>query len=216
MDLAVVNSVAGTITLLQTAAPATHFRVSIVPDTTAAGAAFKVVVAALDAQGRLATDFAGKVHFASSDARALLPAAYTFTAGDFGVKQFSVTLNTAGTQNITVTSGGITGTDSLDVFAAAANHFVLAMVPSSSAGAPFDVTVTALDAFNNVATGYRGTVHFTSTDSTAALPPDYSFQAGDSGTKTFTATLLKTGLQTITVKDIAKTTLKKSKSLTII
>ena len=210
-DLAVVNSNAGTVTLLQTPAPATHFHLDIVPDTTAAGTVFKVAVSALDAAGRLATNFTGKVHFSSTDAKALLPVAYTFTAANFGVKRFNVTLKTAGIQTITATSGGVTGTDSVDVIAAAANHYVLATVTTATAGAAFDVSVTAVDPFNNVATGYRGTIHFSSTDLSAALPLDYGFQAGDGGTKTFSATLQKLGLQTITVKDTVKTTLKKER-----
>ncbi len=64
------------------------------------------------------------------------------------------------------------------------------------------VTVTALDPAGNVATGYRGTVHFSST-STGALPPDYTFTAGDNGTHTFNVTLTTTGTQSLTVTDPA-------------
>ena len=35
---------------------------------------------------------------------------------------------------------------------------------SATAGVAFNFTVTALDALGNTATGYSGTVHFTSTD----------------------------------------------------
>ena len=49
------------------------------------------------------------------------------------------------------------------------------------------VTVTALDAFGNIATGYTGTVHFTSTDGAAALPGNYTFTGGDAGVHTFRA-----------------------------
>src|SRR5262249_51952041 len=54
---------------------------------------------------------------------------------------------------------------------------VTASTATTTAGAPFDVTVTALDANNNVATGYTGTVHFTTTDNShmAQLPADYTF-----------------------------------------
>src|SRR5260370_35767000 len=65
------------------------------------------------------------------------------------------------------------------------------------------VTVTALDQFNNVATGYTGIVHFTSSDGQAVLPANYTFVAGDNGIHTFTnLTTLKTaGNQTITGTD---------------
>ncbi len=45
----------------------------------------------------------------------------------------------------------------------------------STAGAAFTVTVTALDINGNKDTGYTGTVHFTSSDSSAVLPADYMF-----------------------------------------
>ena len=37
------------------------------------------------------------------------------------------------------------------------------------------MTVTAVDAYGNVATGYTGTVHFTSSDGQAVLPANYTF-----------------------------------------
>jgi adhesin/invasin len=48
--------------------------------------------------------------------------------------------------------------------------------------------VSLADRFGNAATGYTGSVHFWSNDVAAALPPDYSFTAGDAGTHTFSVT----------------------------
>jgi hypothetical protein len=73
----------------------------------------------------------------------------------------------------------------------------------SGAGIAFTVTVTALDAANNVATGYPGTVHFTSSDPAAALPSDATLV---NGARTFSATLADAGLQTITATDAASRT----------
>jgi len=67
---------------------------------------------------------------------------------------------------------------------AAATHFSLSSAASTVAGTPVSLTLTALDPFNNTATGYTGTVHVASTDSTASLPADYSFGAGDAGVHT--------------------------------
>ena len=39
------------------------------------------------------------------------------------------------------------------------------------------MTVTAYDAYGNVATGYTGTVAFTSSDPQACFPADYTFTA---------------------------------------
>ena len=63
---------------------------------------------------------------------------------------------------------------------------------------PYALTVTAKDAFGNTATGYRGTVHFTSTDAAATLPANYAFVAADNGVHSFTATLRTVGTQSIT------------------
>ena len=51
-----------------------------------------------------------------------------------------------------------------------ANHFSVSAPASSTTGSPFNITVTALDQLNVTVPGYRGTVHFTSTDSQAMLP----------------------------------------------
>ena len=63
--------------------------------------------------------------------------------------------------------------------------------------------VTALDAYNNMATGYRGMVHFTSGDTQATLPANYTFSAGDNGVHTFTSgvTLATAPTQAITATD---------------
>ena len=60
---------------------------------------------------------------------------------------------------------------------------------TATAGVPFDVTVTAYDAYGNVASGYLGTVIFGSTDPAAVLPADYQFHAKDAGAQTFSVTL---------------------------
>ena len=88
--------------------------------------------------------------------------------------------------------------------AAAATTLVVSGYPNpTAAGAAHDVTVTALDPFGNTASGYRGTVHFTSSDGRAVLPGNYTFTAGDAGTHTFTngVTLKTPGTQSITATD---------------
>ena len=82
------------------------------------GSAFNVTVTAKDAFGNTATVYTGTVHFTSDDGAAVLPANYTFVAGDNGSHQFSVTMNTAGTHSITATdtvTGSITGTRNVSV-----------------------------------------------------------------------------------------------------
>jgi hypothetical protein len=59
----------------------------------------------------------------------------------------------------------------------------------------------ALGNYGNIAAGYRGTVHFTSTDAQAVLPANYAFVAADNGVHTFTATLKTAGTQSLTATD---------------
>jgi hypothetical protein len=75
------------------------------------------------------------------------------------------------------------------------------------------VTVVAKDAFNNTATGYLGTIHISSTDPSATLPPNYTFLVGDSGVKTgLSVTLITAGTQTITATDTVTGTITGSSS----
>jgi hypothetical protein len=76
--------------------------------------------------------------------------------------------------------------------------------------------VTALDAYGNVATGYTGTVHFGSSDTTATPPSNYTFKAADKGVHTFTGlTLKKRGEQTITVKDTKTGSIEGALTITV-
>ncbi len=83
---------------------------------------------------------------------------------------------------------------------------VVASTGTTTADSPISVTVTAKDQYGNTATGYAGTVHFTSTDSQATLPTDYTFVIGNNGTHVFNnginrVTLKTVGSQTVTVTD---------------
>lgn len=86
---------------------------------------------------------------------------------------------------------------------------------SVTAGSAFLVTVTARDAFGGFVPTYGGTVHFTSSDGSAALPADYTFTPGDGGTYTFAVTLATAGSQTITVTDIAVPSVIGSTTVTV-
>ena len=119
---------------------------------------------------------------------------------------FSATLKTAGTQSITANdtvTGSLTGTDGgITVKPAAASKFVVSAPASVRSGVAFSLTITVKDAYDNVVTGYTGTIHFKSTDRSAALPADYTFKAADKGVHTFTGLVLrKKGNQKITITD---------------
>jgi probable HAF family extracellular repeat protein len=80
-----------------------------------------------------------------------------------------------------------------------ATHFSVTTVSSAPSGAAINLTVTALDATNNVVPAYSGTLRFTSTDGQAVLPPNSTLM---NGAGTFSATLKTAGSQSITVTDV--------------
>ena len=204
-----------------TPGPATTLSVSGFPNPDAAGAAHTIIVTARDAYGNKATGYRGTIHFTSTDTKAGLPANYTFTSTDAGAHTFStgVTLKTAATQSVTATdtkTATIKGTQSgIVVQPAAATTLSVSGFPNpDAAGAAHTIIVTARDAYGNKATGYRGTIHFTSTDTKAGLPANYTFTSTDAGAHTFsTGVTLKTAAtQSVTATDTKTATIKGTQS----
>jgi len=116
---------------------------------------------------------------------------------------------------INATNAGGTGSATLTISVAPgpASTLVVGGFPSpATAGTAGNSTVTAKDANGNTATGYTGTVHFTSSDGAAALPGDYTFVSGDAGAKTFSATLNTAGTQSITATDTATASINGTQS----
>jgi predicted outer membrane repeat protein len=104
-----------------------------------------------------------------------------------------------------------TGGVNIGAYQASATAFILTAPAKVRPGVPFDLTVTAVDPFGQLAIGYRGIVSFSTTDPDpgVVLPADYTFTADDAGVHTFTdtglgeTTLFTHGRQTITVTDTA-------------
>jgi ELWxxDGT repeat protein len=198
--------------LVDDASPAPSLALSGFPATVTAGVAGSVTVAVRNPDGSPNTTYRGTVHFTSSDPQAVLPADYTFTAADNGAHTFSATFKTAGGQSITVGDTilpGVTGTQAgITVRPAAASRFTVAGFPSPiTAGVAGSLTVTAWDAYGNKATGYSGTVRFTSSDGQAVRPGNYTFTAADGGMHSFGAILKTAGNQSLTVMDSANVAL---------
>jgi len=214
------DTIAGTITGKQTvtvnAAAIQSIVVSGFASPTMAGTSHTFTVTAKDAFGNVATGYLGTVHFTSTDPQALLPVNYTFVASDKGKHVFSATLKTAGSRSITATdimTSSITGTQAgLVVNAAAATHFAILAPANVTHGVAFAFTVTALDAFGNVAKGYVGTVHIGSTDTATLLPSNYKFIAAEGGVHTFSATLKTVGTQSLTATDTITTSITGTQS----
>jgi hypothetical protein len=206
-DLAVANADAGVSVLLNTG-DWRSFLVSGLPSPTTAGQPHGLTVTALDTNGGVLTDYTGTVHFTSSDLQAVLPADYAFNAAENGTHTFSVTLETAGTQSVSVSDSGATAFRGaqvgIAVNPAGAATFLVGGFPSPTyVGAFGSFSITAYDAYRNVATNYAGTVHFTSSDTQASLPADYTFTPSNYGTGYFSAILNTAGPQSLTVSDAA-------------
>ncbi len=99
-----------------------------------------------------------------------------------------------------------------------ATHLSLAAPATSTSGIPFSIVVQAFDATNNPVSSYRGTIHFTSSESGAGLPADYTFTAGDAGVHAFAGafTLHTPGPQSITATDAAQASINGSASINVL
>jgi hypothetical protein len=179
---------------------AASFAVSGHTSPSAAGVQRSVTVTAKDSYGNLASDYAGTVALTSSDAQFVPPANAGLTDS---TGTFNVTLKSSGTQSITATdtvSSSITGSQSgISVTPLAASQFVVSGFPSpvnSYTGGT--VTVRAIDTFNNTATGYAGSVNFTSSDGEAVLPANSGLSSGQG---VFSVTFKNPGTQSITATD---------------
>src|SRR5207302_1845462 len=109
----------------------------------------------------------------------------------------SATFRSAGNDTITGTDTAvstITGTSAPPVVVTGlttTTHFGVSVAGTPAAGTPFSFTVTAEDQFNNpTGAAYTGTVHFSSSSSSASLPADSTLT---NGTGTFSATYTSSG-----------------------
>jgi hypothetical protein len=208
--------------VLLTPTPSVSMTLSGFPSTTTAGQAGNVTVTVLNPDGSVDTGYTGTVHFTSSDPQAVLPANYTFTPADAGVNTFGVTLKTAGAQSFTVTdtkTNTLFATDHVTVNPGAATHFaVLVGGTSTPAGEQFYILVEALDAYGNLATGFTGTVHVSSSDRRASLPANYTFPGGANGDgfAYLPITLRTLGKQTITVTDTSNPSISGSATINVV
>jgi uncharacterized delta-60 repeat protein len=190
------------------------------PASVTAGTAQAYTISVFNPDGSPDTGYSGTVHITSSDPKTVLPADFTIN-GD--TSTFSATLETAGSQSLTATdtvTSGINGSDaSITITPAAAASLSITGLPSSvKVGTASTFTVTALDAYGNTATSYLDKVHFSSSDSKAKLPANYTFTAGDRGSHTFTngVTFQTIGTQTLTATDTATSTIKGTATVQVV
>ena len=181
---------------------ATRLSLGTVPAATSSGAAFPVVVSALDALGNVSQSYGGKISVASTDPLFRAPAPVTLSNGSAAIP---VTLFTAGTFKLVFDDGTLSVSSSnITVSPGVATRLVLESVPdSTTAGISNPFRVTAKDASGNTAAGYSGLVSFTSNDPKAVLPAPSSLS---NGAGSFTLVYKTAGTSTLTVTDGSLTT----------
>jgi hypothetical protein len=111
----------------------------------------------------------------------------------------------------------------IGAYQASASALILSAPDTVTAGVPFDLTVTAVDIFGEIAVGYTDTVTFSTSDPDpgVVLPADYTFTAADAGSHSFSntglgeITLITPGDQMITVTDTADNTITGSVTVTV-
>jgi hypothetical protein len=127
--------------------------------------------------------------------QAVLPGSPALNAGD------AAQLGVADQRGV-VRRGGV----NIGAYQASPTAFLLIAPDAIQAGVPFNLSVTAVDPFGQVAYGYTGTVTFASDDAAAVLPDDYPFQPSDEGSATFAVTLNTSGPVHLTGTDTADDT----------
>jgi hypothetical protein len=177
--------------------------------TQTAGTAFNITITAEDSSGNTVTSYTQPSTLSVSAGTISPTSTGAFTNG---VWTGQVTLTQSGTSvSISTTEGSMTGQSKIfAVNAGAAVRFVVSgFLSPATAGVAQTVTVTAYDAYGNIATGYTGKVAITSSDSQAVL----SANAGlTNGVGTFTVTLEAAGSQSITATDTVTSTLDGSQN----
>ena len=81
-----------------------------------------------------------------------------------------------------------------------AARFSISAPTSVTQSVGFKFTMTVLDAYGNVVTGYLGKVHLSSTDAKGGTS-DYTFSKNDNGVHVFSYTFNTLGFQTLTIVD---------------
>jgi hypothetical protein len=167
-----------------------HFTITGYPSSRTAGQNFgsnNVVITVYDGGNNILTGYTGQIYFTSTDNQAVLPytpgSKYTFVSGDNGVHTFAgtgFTLNTAGSQTITITDGSVSATsNSITVNPAAASKLVFTVGASQTLNVDAVssvITVQRQDQYGNPVTSGTTSVTLTSSSLNGEF---YSDPSGD-------------------------------------
>jgi hypothetical protein len=203
------------------AAPGTASGKVSAPSNQVAAVAFNITVNGVDANWNIVPGAGGTsftIQITSSDPNAVLPPNADLASG---TQTFTVTLRTAGTATITATDvdDGTKAPSASPLLTVNAGPFsqLLALMPGETAapgtatgktgtpatrtaGVAFNVTVNAVDAAWNPRST-NDTIHFTSSDANAVLPPDAPLT---NGTASLSVTFRTGGNRSVTAADVSR------------
>jgi hypothetical protein len=206
----------------------THFTVEqtgggIIGSQTA-GTPFSLRITAKDAGGNTVTAFVGTVNLTSTGN--ISAGAGPTTAFVNGVLDpWAVTISNVGSFSITATRNGGSEAGTSNVFVVnpgAVNNFVVesaggGAIPQQTAGAAFNIRLTARDANNNTATGFTGTATLTSNAGLVGAPfATANFVAGVLVSQSVTVTFAGSANRTITATRTAGSETGTSAAFTVI
>ncbi|MCI0693166.1 hypothetical protein L0337_14325 [candidate division KSB1 bacterium] len=160
--------------------------------TQTAGTNFSIKITAKDANGNVATGFAGAVELGDNTGT-LTPGAATITTGGAVTVDVNITRAQA-IVSITAKSGSLTGASNVfTVNSAALDHFLVTNTSNGSigaqqAGTPFNIKIVARDFFNNSVTSFNGTVAFSNTTNSISPLTSGSFTNGVLASQSVTIT----------------------------
>src|SRR5262245_14949651 len=154
----------------ESALPGSQSGKSGTPTSQGAGQAFPVTVWATDAFWNPVPSTAN-VTVSSSDLAASTPVSGALVGG---TRQFNITLNTVGTQTLTVTSASAQGMTSpgIQVQPNAVARFVILPIGPQEAGVATQVTINATDASGNTVPDYSGEVNLSANTGAGSLSPE--------------------------------------------
>ena len=191
MQVRAVDTSVGSLTGNSAAVAVTGLPVALqitLPAGATAGTAVGLTLTALDANGLTAPSYTGTVGFSSSDAAAMTPAGAQISSGGTVTLANAVNFHLAGTQSLTATDVTYKippASRSILVQPGPLASLVLGNLPNPSPlGQAQYFSATAFDTYANLATNYRGTLQFSSSNGAHTLPANYTFTASDSGQAT--------------------------------
>jgi hypothetical protein len=193
----------GTAVITVMPAAAATCATSQAPTSAVAGSLVGMAVAIHDAFGNVATNYTGTMRLTTTDPRATVPGNVVFGPADAGSHAFSAALFTTGVQTLSAmdTAKASLHCDTILAVMPAAPKLVIAVPASANAGYPVNISVMVKDLFDNAMPNYAGTVSFASTDAGAMMPAPITFNGGQAGVATASATFMTLGPQTISASD---------------